>query len=449
MSLNYDLYKENLSINRYGGNSYPVGGDGYYPVGGTDSSQVIYATDGDGNLLFVPLYPNNSQHFNFDRYELTPGIFAEYTYKYKDKITLLFGVRGDYSTTYGFFFTPRFNFRYAPADWFTLRTNVGLGYRTPSLISDNSGWLASNKTLSFANKQYQTVYGQTPFHKRDWEQEQTLNTGVTLSFYIPIGNKTLQLFAEYYYTKFLKGTFMDLDRWNNLMTHYAAGRNFSPFLYKNGIEYYNLSEVEGASAFSHTYQLEASMEVLRGWSITAAFRYSDARQTSFNSQTGKYLLREIPLQSQYKAILTTTYQTKLKKWQFDLTAQFNGHGRMPDNFFVPANSSQYYTKSHTVTDVYGGEQQVQAVYHKWFPQLMGQVTRYFRNASVYIGAENMTNYMQESPIQGDPIYMANTHTPTSHINPYSNSFDASSIWAPIHGWKIYVGFRYNFNKKQN
>ena len=36
-----------------------------------------------------------------------------------------------------------------------------------------------------------------------------------------------------------------------------------------------------------------------------------------------------PLVSDYKGLLTASYQTPLKKWQFDLTSQFNGGGRMP------------------------------------------------------------------------------------------------------------------------
>ena len=65
---------------------------------------------------------------------MTPGVFAEYTYTYKDKVTLLVGVREDYSTRYGFFTTPRMNLRDAPFEWWTLRGSVGLGYRTPNAI---------------------------------------------------------------------------------------------------------------------------------------------------------------------------------------------------------------------------------------------------------------------------------------------------------------------------
>ena len=80
-----------------------------------------------------------------ERHEVTAGVFAEYTYTYKDKITLLAGIREDYSSRYGFFTTPRMNLRYAPFEWWTLRGSIGLGYRSPNAIADNAAYLASNR----------------------------------------------------------------------------------------------------------------------------------------------------------------------------------------------------------------------------------------------------------------------------------------------------------------
>ena len=32
------------------------------------------------------------------------------------------------------------------------------------------------------------------------------------------------------------------------------------------------------------------------------------------------------------------------------------------------------------------------------------------------------------------------------IDPASKDFDATQVWAPIHGWKLYLGFRWNLEK---
>ena len=47
---------------------------------------------------------------------------------------------------------------------------------------------------------------------------------------------------------------------------------------------------------------------------TGAFRYTDARTTY-----DICMLRHRPLTSRYKALLTLSYATPMKIWQFDLT----------------------------------------------------------------------------------------------------------------------------------
>ena len=334
---------------------------------------------------------------NLNRWEMTPGVFAEYTYTYKDKITLLVGIREDYSTRYGFFTTPRMNLRYAPFEWWTLRGSVGLGYRSPNAIADNAAYLSSNRIYHF--------------DEVNLAQERSMNTGLSTVFYIPMGNKELQLSGEYYYTKFLDGVIADMDR--DL----------------HGVTLYNMHDVADAQYFSHNWQVEANMEILRGWTMTAAFRYTDVKQTSFNTATNEYQLRDKPLQNKFKGIISTSYQTPLKTWQFDLTAQFNGEGRMPNGFVIPEGSKQYRMHNGYI-------------YHKWYPQLLGQITKFFRTWSIYLGAENMTNFTQDNPIVGSKI------GDTQFVNTQSANYDASMIWAPIHGWKLYLGFRWALERAE-
>ena len=356
--------------------------------------------------LLLTSYALPPHHHYLHRWEVTPGAFVEYTYTYKDKVTLLAGIREDYSSTYGFFTTPRMNLRYAPFEWWTLRGSIGLGYRSPNAIADNAAYLPSNRVYYF--------------DAANLAQERSMNTGISTVFYIPMGKRELQLSGEYYYTKFLDGVIADMDR------------------SLHGITLYNMHDVDGAQYFSHNWQVEANMEILRGWSMTAAFRYTDVKQTSFNSEVGEYQLRDKPLQNKFKGIVTMSYQTPLKTWQFDLTAQFNGEGRMPDGFVVPEGSKQY--------KISNGQ-----IYHKWYPQLLGQVTKFFRTWSIYLGAENMTNFTQDSPIVGERVSgnKAMKHEAKGEhgfVDPSSANYDASMIWAPIHGWKMYLGFRWSLER---
>ena len=347
LSLNYDRYKENLSL--------------------------------------LPLV--------LDRDEVTPGIFAEYSYTYADQLSLVAGVRADWSSRYGFFFTPRANVRYSPFAWWTVRGSVGMGYRSPNAIADNAFIMPSARQLILTE---------------NIKQERAVNTGLSTTFYIPMGSKELQLSAEYYYTHFLNSVIVDMDQ------------------NAHEVHVYNQSDMPGAQSFAHSAQVEATMEVLRGWTWTAAFRWTDIQQTTISAD-GIAALRQKPLTNQFKGVITTSYQTPLKKWQFDLTAQFNGGGRMPDGL------NTYWLASSAAHQFY--EAPDGSLRYKWYPQLMAQITKYFRTCSIYLGAENMTNFKQESPI-------------VAATEPFGPDFDASMAWGPISGWKIYLGFRYDLERPE-
>lgn len=349
------------------------------------------------------LTPNDSTAaIDMGRYEVVPGIFAEYSLKLEDMLSLVAGLRADYSTRYGFFVTPRVNVRYSPYEWWSLRASTGLGYRAPNIIADNAFMLPSSRTINMASPDFA-------------KQERAINAGLSTTFYIPMGAKQLQLSAEYYYTGFRNCIIADMDRATNAI-----------YLY-NLSDIYDVTGRHGRS-FAHNAQIEATMEILRGWTMTAAFRYTDVEQSTMKqNDENKWVpvLREKPLTNKFKGIITTSYQTPLKKWQFDLTAQFNGGGRMPDGFndyFLSTLASNQYKAAADGT-----------LYYKWYPQLMAQITKYWRTCSLYVGAENMTNFKQENPIIGGD-------------DPFGPAFDASMAWGPITGWKIYAGFRWSIGK---
>lgn len=358
------------------------------------------ATQGNGylNAIFQTYFDEESRHkltaglsLNYDHYnellatnrlqdsiynkkrdEFTPGIFAEYDFKYDEKLSLLVGVRGDWSNYYGFFCTPRFNVRYSPWKWWNLRASVGLGYRSPNILTDNAALFASSRKIILAEEKF--------------AQERAVNAGISTTFYIPIASRELQLSADYYYTHFIECVVADFDSDPHAVT---------------------LSNLHGGRSYAGNFQVEASMEILRGWTMTLAYRQSDVKQT-INGQ-----LREKPLTNRFKGLITTSYQTPLKKWQFDFTAQFNGGGRMPD----PDKENPLWSERFD-----------------WYPQLLAQVTYYFKTWSIYVGAENMTNFKQKKPI-------------IAADDPYSADFDASMAWGPITGAKAYVGFRWSLDRK--
>jgi len=121
-------------------------------------------------------------------------------------------------------------------------------------------------------------------------------------------------------------------------------------------------------------------------------------------------LIEKPLISRYKGLIVLSYQTPLKKWQFDLTSQLNGPGRIPS---TAANGTV-----HSMPETFDP-----------YVIINGQITKYFKTWDLYVGVENLTNFVQ-------------MHAVIAGEDPFGDHFDSSLIWGPLHGRKIYAGVRY-------
>lgn len=85
-------------------------------------------------------------------------------------------------------------------------------------------------------------------------------------------------------------------------------------------------------------------------------------------------LLERSLTSRYKALVTASYKTPLELWQFDISLQLNGGGRMPTPYTLSDGTMSWQSRFNA------------------YPQLSAQVTRWFRHFSLYIGGENLTGF---------------------------------------------------------
>ena len=304
--------------------------------------------------------------------ETTPGAYVQYTYKLGEKLTAMGGLRWDHSNIYGGFITPRMHLRYSPNDIVTLRGSIGKGYRTNHVLAENNFLLASGRKIVI---------------DRDLDQEEAWNYGISAALKIPIGEKKLELNAEYYYTSFDHQLLVDLDT-NPHVVHFT-----------------NLN----GDSYSHTYQIEATYPFFQGFTLTATYRRTNVKST-YNG-----ILREKPLTNKYKGLLTASYAPGLGKWQFDMTLQLNGGGRMPT--------------AYTTSDGFPSWDER----YKGYEQLSAQVTRFFRHWSIYAGGENITGFKQKNPIVGAD-------------DPWGSNFDSTMIWGPVHGALYYIGVRFNWNK---
>ncbi len=218
--------------------------------------------------------------------------------------------------------------------------------------------------------------------------ESSWNYGISFSKHFNISARELSLVADYFRTDFNNQIIVDRE---------------------NDPRFIRVSNLDGQS-YSNNFQIEASYEPIKFFEVTLAFRYTDVK-TTINK-----VLVEKPLANKYKGLLSISYQSRGKKWQVDLNTQLNGDQRLP------------YTDMQTIAFETEERSPVYAIVNT-------QITRYLGKWDLYIGGENLTNYKQN-----DPILAAD--------DPFGDQFDASVIWGPISGIKIYGGIRFTINPKE-
>jgi outer membrane receptor for ferrienterochelin and colicin len=302
----------------------------------------------------------------FNRIEAVPGAFFQYTYQPGEKMTLMAGLRGDYHNLFSFMLTPRLHFRYNLTKGLTLRASIGKGYRTANVIAENSALLASSRSIRVI---------ESP------EQEIAWNYGLNLSHRIEINGREMLFSAEYYRTDFQNQVIVDLEHDISL------------------IRIYNLD----GKSYSNAYQFDFSYEPVRGLDLKLGYRITDVKTTIDD------MLIEKPLVNRHKGLINTSYITRLKKWQFDLTLHINGMGRLASTSALP----QEYQRNKTFPT---------------YTILNGQLTKRFKYLDLYLGSENITNFKQEEPI-------------LASADPFGPYFDASMVWGPIRGRMFYMGIR--------
>lgn len=303
--------------------------------------------------------------------ESTPGAYAQYTFDLYSNLILMGGIRYDYSTVYGTMVTPRLHARWNLLEGaLSLHASAGRGYRSPHALADNHFLLASGREIIIGS---------------DLTQEVAMNYGGGVSGEISLWERPFNYSAEFYYTRFSHQMLVDLET----NPHQAI-----------------IKDSGNRPNYSRTFQVELSYPVISELTITAAYRYTDVKVDYGYGLVAK------PLTSKHKGLFTLNWAPLMGLWQLDVSMAVNGGGRMPAPYRL--EDGQWSWNST----------------YKTFPQLNAQVTRNFRNWSVYIGGENLTGYRQKTPI-------------VDASNPWGSNFDATMIYAPIHGPMVYAGFRFN------
>lgn len=308
---------------------------------------------------------------SFSRVERIPAVSVEYTYS-RPRLSVVLGVRNDFHNLFGNQFSPRAHLKYNLQELTTLRFTLGRGFRSANAFADQLGILASSRVVRVID---------TPQAEAAW------NTGISFLKKFQLFDREAVFSADYYYTYFENQLVVDRDTDVNQLL------------------FYNL---DGNSA-AHSFQTDFQSELLKGLALKLSYKYQMV-ETDYLSGT-----LQKPIVPEHRALVNLGYTSPNGKWYFDGTMNYYGSSRLPgtegnpEEFQLASRSDAYYIFN-------------------------GQITRIFGDLEVYVGAENIGDFVQENAIV-DPE------------NPFGDNFDATMIYGPLNGRTFYAGARYKLKFK--
>ena len=170
-----------------------------------------------------------------------------------------------------------------------------------------------------------------------------------------------------------------------------------------------MSDIPNYSSFANTIQFDFSYELFNLFDVKLSYKINDSKTSYLGGPTYDFSsLLETPLLPKDRALINLAYSNRDTDWLFDATLNYIGKSRIPMHELI---TTQYSDP---------------------FALINCQLTHKLNDFDFYCGAENIFDYKQENPI-------------LSFDNPESSSFDASLIWGPVMGRRIYFGVRYKLS----
>ena len=328
------------------------------------------------------------------------GVSGEYTFRHADRLTVNAVLEGNWYNTVEegerhFRMSPRLDLKYSPDD----RVSVGV-YGRRSL--EYSGGLADCLQVLATGK---TFMGDYLAHTL----EDSWTCGGKVTVYLPFGASSDTGFSAGYSRV-----------WHSrqMVVDYEYGNSASD---ATRIWFYSL---DGRRSFSDNFLLEFNVMPVERFAVKASFLYTDAR---IELRGAEYPV-EKPLVERFRGELDLQYATLRDKWIFGFTASVHGPSRIY-NFMeddVDADGNLLYRNGRTPV----------------YPFLSCRVTRKFRLVDVYLGGENLTDFRQKNVVLGS------VRDGSGAISGRQPSFDASVIWGPLAGIRIYAGVRFSLDRQE-
>ncbi len=212
------------------------------------------------------------------------------------------------------------------------------------------------------------------------------NVGGSISQGFKLWKNAGSITADYFHTRFENQMIVDRD----------VNINAIVFNSLDGTSYSNSLQVE--LAYSAGKQID----------VRFAYKWLDVKAMYGGILQTKVM---VPV---HRGFFNIGYTTRNKRWLADATVSVFGEARMAQNA-LPGGG--------VTTDEFSPV----------YPMISAQITHVLHAWEFYLGGENLGNFVQR-----DPIIDAQ--------NPFSSTFDATRVWAPVVGMNIYAGFRFSIKQ---
>jgi outer membrane receptor for ferrienterochelin and colicins len=293
--------------------------------------------DIEERIAFTDNFINRNYDGDYNRDERIIGLFAENTMTFlKGKLTWIAGIRADGHSEFGWYATPRTLLKYDPNSKLTLRANIGTGWRTVNLFSENIGLLASSRDIVFL----ETL-----------KPERALNFGINATQKFENDNISGYISVDYYRTNFQNQVFPDYD--SDPTKAYIG--NFTGKSVSNG------------------FQTDLFVKLYKQYEFKAGYNFLDVYRVVSGS-------KDIPpFNARHKILTTFSYKPVSNKLHADMNIHWFGKQTLPDTKLNPV---QYRRPAHS----------------RDYTTVNAQFTYIFKKFEIYSGCENIFNFRQDKPI---------------------------------------------------
>lgn len=285
--------KGRYGINNYDGMQGSFFGNILYHGLINNTNHTLFA----GTSVMYDYYDENVNGTRLKRTDIVPGVSAEYTYKFLEKVTLVAGLRADFPNRFKAQINPRLHLRYAPKEGTQIRIAGGRGFRIPNVFAENIYMFASSRNIEVLE---------------DIGFESAWNSGLSFIQDIRLGSKSSKLAIDFYHTKFTNQVIVDIE---------------------NGMNQVHIYNLNGKS-YSNSLMVEWTVEPVTGLDLKFAYRLEDVHQTMHGELIRKNMLPP------HRGLFAASYKTKDEHWMFTTNLNIQSKMRFPVSFF---NEEQRYS----------------------------------------------------------------------------------------------------------